>query len=682
MAKFNMKKAIALLLILFIANSTPLIIRGAELNHVKYPKLANIFFRWDITAEEAKVLAKWDILIIDMEVQTYSPTSLKLLKELNPNIKLLAYIASQEIRGDSGTLTGTLRQKLYNQINYKWWLKNSSGDNVSWWPGNPIVNVSSDAELVNNERWSDVLPRFVKENLIDSGYWDGVFYDNVWDNLSFMSSYNIDLNRDGQAEDMAQINEKWKNGMITLLNNTRSLLGQDALVAGNGGESYYKLLNGVLYEHFPDQGWAETLNKYRFVNQNGYQPSLSILNSNVNNTGSETDYKTMRFGLASALLDDGYYSFDRGDESHHELWWYDEYETSLGKPANDAFNIAGNNSGKFKEGVWRRDFKNGLVVVNATNSEYDLDLGGEYERLHGTQAPTINDGTFVSNVQIPAKDGILLLRPLDKILNATYINGSFAKVFNQYGHVSRTGFFAYNDQFKGSSQVVEKDLNNDGSREFVVADASQVKIYNSTGTLLNNFYPYTEKYNKGINITVGDLDNNGTMEIVTGTENGGGPQVRIFNSSGKLINPGFFAYGSSFRGGVNVTIADLEGDGFYEIVTGAGNGGGPHVRVFAPDGRNINPGFFAYDQKFRGGVNVAAGDVDGDGIDEIITGPGKGGTPQVKIFDKKGQTKAVSFFAFDDKLKNGVEVASSDLDADGKADIIATTSNVFTLSGY
>ncbi|MCK5459734.1 S8 family serine peptidase, partial [Candidatus Parcubacteria bacterium] len=37
--------------------------------------------------------------------------------------------------------------------------------------------------------------------------------------------------------------------------------------------------------------------------------------------------------------------------------------------------------------------------------------------------------------------------------------------------------------------------------------------------------------------------------------------------------------------------------------------------------------FFAYDKNFRGGVNVAAGDIDGDGIDEIIAGAGNGGGP-------------------------------------------------------
>ena len=676
-----MRKKIIYSIILAAMIIAPLFfIEGASLNHNQYPKLANLFFRWDITPAEAKDLARWDILIIDMEVQTYSPESLELLKKYNPNIKLLAYIASQEIRGDSWNLPGTLRKKLYNKINSNWWLKDTSGNKVSWWPGNPMVNLTTESPLVNNQRWYDALPSFVKTELIDAGYWDGVFYDNVWDNISFMSDKNIDLDQDGKAESIIEVNNKWQYGMEVLLSNTRKVLGPEALVAGNGGESYYQKMNGVLYEHFPYKGWSETLTKYKFMNSEGYQPALSILNSNVNNSGNNKDYKKMRFGLASALMDNGYYSFDNGDQSHREIWWYDEYEAYLGEPAGEAFNVD-SGSKNFDTGIWRRDFKNGLVLVNSGSQEEYVELGGEYEKLNGEQDTWTNDGSFVEGVDLAGKDGLVLLRPIEEILEATYVNGSFARVFNGFGHVARTGFFAYNESYKGSSQIIKHDLDGDGKNEIIVAGSKKVDIYESDGTLKTSFYPYTENYDRGINITVGDLDNNGTLEIVTGTEKGGGPHIRIFNSVGKLINPGFFAYGPEFRGGVNVTIADLEGDGHYEIVAGAGFGGGPHVRVFAADGKLINPGFFAYDPGFRGGVNVAAGDVDGDGVDEIITGPGKGGGPHVKVFDKDGNLDGPSFFAFDQGQRDGVKVVATDMDGDNKVEIIATTTNVFTLAG-
>jgi hypothetical protein len=132
---------------------------------------------------------------------------------------------------------------------------------------------------------------------------------------------------------------------------------------------------------------------------------------------------------------------------------------------------------------------------------------------------------------------------------------------------------------------------------------------------------------------------------------------------------------------VNVAVGDLNGDGTREIICGAGSEGGPHVRIFNKDGRLINPGFFAYDERFRGGVNVASGDVTGDGIDEIITGPGPGGEPVVKVWNNNGQLIEEPFHV-DDGGRDGLEVGVADLDNNGIAEIITYTREVFTLSQF
>ena len=102
----------------------------------------------------------------------------------------------------------------------------------------------------------------------------------------------------------------------------------------------------------------------------------------------------------------------------------------------------------------------------------------------------------------------------------------------------------------------------------------------------------------------------------------------------------------ALRGGVSVAAGDVDGDGLAEIVTGAGPGGGPHVRGFSLSGGVMEiASFMAYDPDFGGGVFVASGDVNGDGLSEIITGPGAGGGGHVRVFLGSGVASGVEFIA-------------------------------------
>ena len=130
-----------------------------------------------------------------------------------------------------------------------------------------------------------------------------------------------------------------------------------------------------------------------------------------------------------------------------------------------------------------------------------------------------------------------------------------------------------------------------------------------------------------------------------------------------------FAYAASFTGGVRVATGDVNGDGVQDVITAPGAGGGPHMRVF--DGKNgqVISEFFAYSASFTGGVFVAAGDINGDGTAEIITGPGAGGGPHVRVFSLSG-TVVREFFAYSASFTGGVTVAAGDVNGDGKADIV------------
>jgi hypothetical protein len=192
----------------------------------------------------------------------------------------------------------------------------------------------------------------------------------------------------------------------------------------------------------------------------------------------------------------------------------------------------------------------------------------------------------------------------------------------------------------------------------------------------------------GVNVAAADLDGNGVDEIVTGPGPGEvfGPHVRGWVYDGTavipLVNVSFFAYGAN-QFGINVAAGDVDGDGIDEIVTGPGPGPmyGPHVRGWNVDGWSVDPvpglGFMAYGTD-RFGAVVACGDVDGDGIDEILTAPGPSVTfgSHIRGWSYDGSAAAplpgLSFFAWGSTLPRfGARVAAdADLDGNGRADIV------------
>ena len=95
-----------------------------------YPRLANHFLKWEILDSEVYELAKWDLLTLDMEVQLNSPKQLAKIRELNPNIIILAYINAVELLDNVENYNKAfMRNTLSDGIIPGWWLKNSKGQN-------------------------------------------------------------------------------------------------------------------------------------------------------------------------------------------------------------------------------------------------------------------------------------------------------------------------------------------------------------------------------------------------------------------------------------------------------------------------------------------------------------------------------------------------------------------------
>jgi hypothetical protein len=172
-------------------------------------------------------------------------------------------------------------------------------------------------------------------------------------------------------------------------------------------------------------------------------------------------------------------------------------------------------------------------------------------------------------------------------------------------------------------------------------------------------------------LAVTDLGADGVSEILVGAGFGEEPEVRVLRGDGSVIRS-FLVYDRGMLQGVTVAAGDLDGDGRAEIVTGTGPGANAHVRILDMHGKpKLNArGFFPYGEDFKGGVTVAVGDTDGDGKAEIITAPGPTGGPRLGVWSANGESKA-DIFAFDNTNLVGMSIAAGDLDADGKAEVVA-----------
>lgn len=680
--QFNFKKFYQLIIIATVASLWFLPLNPVQSFNTPehtYPRKVNLFWKTPLTRGEAEKLAKWDIVALDMQAQSASVDAIKYLRELNPKIIILAYTSSNEIpmsRISQIEPNGYgLWHDLRSGIQSEWELKTYDGKNISWWPGNISMNLYP--KDTRGKTYADYLVDFYYNKVISTGLWDGLLFDNIWQGASWVNP-DLDIDGDGAKDDATKINKLWQESHNTFFKKLREKLGGNYLIMGNGDGTYFTYENGRMMEGFPEYwegGWAGSMKRYRDSNNSGQAPRINIINSDTDNTGNYQNYQAMRYGLTSALLYDGYYSFDYGTQLREQTWWYDEYDARLGKPKSSPFNILNKSNTEFCPGVWQRDFTNGIVIVNSTDTKQKISFDGDFEKIHGTQDTKVNDGSRTNTVEINANDGIILLRPVSEIKNEVFINGSYARIFDDAGKNIRTGFFAYDQNFRGQAKIIKTGTS---IIETITADKGLISFYDTTNKKTNSFYPFGTAYQQNISLAISDINNDGIKEIIAGTEIGGRNLIKIFTHDGKLIKEWNAYNKAAINLGVNVAVGDINGDGKMEIVTGAGAGGGPHVKIFDTSGRLITE-FFAYAYNFRGGVNVAVGDINGDGKDEILTGPGKTGGPHLKIFNGKGGL-IKEWFPYATSKRDGLRVAVSDIDGNGTKEIFALTTNAFTNS--
>jgi hypothetical protein len=320
---------------------------------------------------------------------------------------------------------------------------------ITFWPESWVMNMSSlcpkfDLNDGNGfQTWIEFACRYWQ--IENQEMWDGYIVDRIESEQSWLKerwcrTIDPDFSNKEVTDNYAAFNAAWYQGCTAFLEYLRSTYSDKALISNTSG-AYYQTLNGSIYEGFPGnwdnsraetyQEWADRAlgeNGYINVSKSGFTPNYSLTETyedeEMPEDGLEYDnpfthpdfipnYQRMRYGLSTALLGDGYFSYEISTNGHGSLglMWFDEYDNAgtargyLGVPETDAVTIMPAGDGY----IWKRVFEKGIVICNPTNTTATVYLGKNYRLIKGHQVPQINTGATVDTVTINARDGRILL---------------------------------------------------------------------------------------------------------------------------------------------------------------------------------------------------------------------------------------------------------------------------------
>jgi hypothetical protein len=343
----------------------------------------------------------------------------------NRNIRIGKYTNINESTSDPDAASWSEPwNKLHSEVgpgypkNNDWYARDKNGDNVEGWPGSWLTNVT---EYVQRDKDGFTYPEWAATRNYRVFFRDIPEFD-IWyvDNWFYRPRKNLDWDGDGTNDDKnsEKVRIAYRKGYVNALRRARELAPNmlfvgnvDGDVAANRGmltEPEFRGQLSALYEGAIGMSWSEeTWGSWELMMQR-YQTTISNAQHNltmISVHGEKNDYQLMRYGLASCLMDDGYYYYTSHKEEYASAYWYDEYDVNLGR-AVDPPQFSPRQSG-----VYMRRFENGLVLVNPKgNGTRTVQVEAGYQRIKGVQDPSTNNGDPVDSLTLRERDGIILVR--------------------------------------------------------------------------------------------------------------------------------------------------------------------------------------------------------------------------------------------------------------------------------
>lgn len=640
---------------------------------LKFPLRAN-YYLGELKEDDAFVrdIARYDLLIITPAQIKSHPNAVKKIRTFHPGILIFGYVPSQSY--NLRYWKDDVVFKNFRNLPESVWIRDQLG--------HTIVDSFSVQWANLNTEWNSALVSFVQKEIVPLGV-DGIFFDMVSQNISWLNGGNLDFNLDHKKDDPKTIDDLWLRRTADLLKSASETLSTKYIIInGSSDPNFQNYINGRMFETFPtpwegDGTWSTVMNHAAAIQKVNRQPKILVFNGNSNNTGIQNNYSKFRYGFVSALLNNAYFSYDFGDTSHSQLWWYDEYGSDLGPALGSATlqnNLAAAPSG-YSPGMWVRQFQNGVALVNTTGQKQHVDLGGEYEKFHGRQDPVVNDGSIVTETDVNKDDGLILLRTFASLNDAMFTNGDFVRFFRPDGSRVRNGFFVFEDTYKGGDQIAHVDLNKNGTRDLIVVSKNKIMIWRDDGQLYAKLYPYGTAYTGDLTVAFGDMNADGVSDIIVAPRAEGAFPVKVYSRDGNILFDNWFPFGKKYTGGYSLGVISALGTTPAKLVIGSGTGIPTVVQLYNPDFKLFKE-WFAYEKYFQGGVHVAVGDIDGDGTEEIVAGAGKGKKPLIKVFDTAGGLKYKEFSAYNAIGTPGIDVRVVDVNFDGKKDIVGMSNGI------